>query len=363
MKHWQDTAAVLERVPGIDSGRRAALATVVRISGSAYRRPGAKLVVDDSGSTWGGVSGGCLEADVRELALEVIRSRTPLLRHYDTGSGGSKVWGLGLGCEGSVDVFIQPASEPVLRDVHRRLAVLMSARAPLVLTTFVDGSRAGHTHIQVPAGVGGTGGTGDAALDEAIGREAAALFERGESKLVQIGPHGVFIETLTPPPYLVIFGAGDDAIPLAQLAVQAGFDVTLVDHRPAYLAPERFPPPVRCVLRRATEGVAGLGLGRRHFAVVQTHSLEHDREWMRALLREPLAYLGLLGPRSREAALLQELGVEGGEPAQLFAPVGLDLGAEGPEQIAISIVAEALAVHAGRSPGHLRARSGGIHDP
>jgi xanthine/CO dehydrogenase XdhC/CoxF family maturation factor len=176
MKHWQDTASVLERLPGIDSGRRAALATVVRISGSAYRRPGAKLVVDDCGSTWGGVSGGCLEADVRELALEVIRSRTPSLRHYDTGSGDSKVWGLGLGCEGSVDVFIQPA-------------------------------------------------------------------------------------------------------------------------------------------------------------------------------------------RSRKAALLRELGVAGGEPAQLFAPVGLDLGAEGPEQIAISIVAEALAVHAGRSPGHLRARSGGIHEP
>jgi xanthine dehydrogenase accessory factor len=363
MKHWQDTASVLERVPGIDSGRRAALATVVRISGSAYRRPGAKLVVDDCGSTWGGVSGGCLEADVRELALEVIRSRTPLLRHYDTGSGDSKVWGLGLGCEGSVDVFIQPASEPVLRDVHRRLSELISARAPFVLTTFVDGPSAGRTCLWVPAGVGSTGGIGDAALDEAIGREAAALFDRGESKLLQIGPHGVFIETLTPPPHLVIFGAGDDAMPLAQVAVQAGFDVTLVDHRPAYLAPERFPPRVRCVLRRATEGVAGLGLGRRHFAVVQTQSLEHDREWMRALLREPLAYLGLLGPRSRKAALLRELGVDGGEPAQLFAPVGLDLGAEGPEQIAISIVAEALAVHAGRSPGHLRARSGGIHEP
>jgi xanthine dehydrogenase accessory factor len=368
VKHWQETASVLERLPGIDAGRRAALATVVRISGSAYRRPGAKLLIDEGGSTWGGVSGGCLEADVREIALEVIRSRRPRLRHYDTGADDSKVWGLGLGCEGSVDVFVQPASEPMVRDVHRRLSELISARAPLVLSTLVDGPGAGRAHVWVPgagsrAGAGGAGGTGDAALDEAIGREAAALFEQGESKLVQIGPHAVFIETLTPPPHLVVFGAGDDARPLAQVAVQAGFDVTLVDHRPAYLVPERFPPPVRRVLRRATEGVAGLGLGRRHFAVVQTHSLEHDREWMRALLREPLAYLGLLGPRSRKADVLRELGVDGGEPSQLFAPVGLDVGAEGPEQIAISIVAEALAVHAGRSPGHLRARSGGIHAP
>jgi xanthine/CO dehydrogenase XdhC/CoxF family maturation factor len=363
MKHWQDTASALERMLGIDPGSRAALATVVRIEGSAYRRPGAKLVVDDRGSTWGGVSGGCLEADVRELALEVIRSRTPLLRHYDTGANDSKVWGLGLGCEGSVDVFIQPASDPPLREVHRHLSELVSARAACVLTTFVAGPLVGSAHIQVPAGVGGMCTTGDPALDEAISREAAGLFDRGESKLLQLGPHRVFVETLTPPPHLVIFGAGDDARPLAQVAVQVGFDVTIVDHRPAYLAPERFPPPVRCVLRRATEGVAGLGLGRRHFAVVQTHSLEHDREWMRALLREPLAYLGLLGPRSRKAALLRELGVEGSEPAQLFAPVGLDLGAEGPEQIAVSIVAEALAVHAGRSPEHLRARDGGIHEP
>lgn len=362
MKHWQDTASALERMLEIDSARRAALATVVRIEGSAYRRPGAKLVVDDRGSTWGGVSGGCLEADVRERALEVIRSGIPLLHHYDTGSS-EKVWGLGLGCEGSVDVFIQPASDPLVREVHRRLSELVSARAACVLTTFVAGPHVGRTHIQVPAGVVGASATGDAALHEAIGRECADLLDRGESKLLQLGPHGVFIETLTPPPHLVVFGAGDDARPLAQLAVQVGFDVTVVDHRPAYLAPERFPPSVRCVLRRAAEGVAGLGLGRRHFAVVQTHSLEHDREWMRALLREPLAYLGLLGPRSRKAALLRELGVEGGESAQLFAPVGLDLGAEGPEQIAVSIVAEALAVHAGRSPAHLRARSGGIHEP
>ncbi|HYS80972.1 MAG TPA: XdhC family protein [Anaeromyxobacteraceae bacterium] len=362
MKHWQDTTSALERMLGLTSGSRAALATVVRIEGSAYRRPGAKLVVDDRGSTWGSVSGGCLEADVRERALEVIRSGIPVLRHYDTGPNDSKVWGLGLGCEGSVDVFIQPASDPILQEVHLRLSELLSTRTACVLTTFVAGPHVARTHIQVPAGIEGTGGIGDAALDGAIGREAAGLFDRGESKLLELGPHRVFIETLTPPPHLVIFGAGDDARPLAQVADQVGFDVTVVDHRPAYLAPERFPQHVRCVLRRATEGVAGLGLGRRHFAVVQTHALDHDREWMRALLREPLAYLGLLGPRSRKAALLRELGVEG-EPAQLFAPVGLDLGAEGPEQIAISIVAEALAVYAGRSPDHLRARGGGIHAP
>jgi xanthine dehydrogenase accessory factor len=362
VKHWQETASVLARAPAVETGRRAALATVVRIAGSAYRRPGAKLLIEEGGSTCGGVSGGCLEADVREVALEVISSSRPALRHYDTGGDDSQVWGLGLGCEGSVDVFVQPLAVPLLREVHRRAAGLIAARSAFALSTLVDGPDAGRAQVWAPAQEGAAG-SGDAALDAAIGREASALFERGESRLVQLGPRQVFIETLRPPPHLVIFGAGDDARPLAQLAAQVGFDITVVDHRPAFLAPERFPPPARRVLRRAAEGLAGLGLGRRDFAVLQTHSLEHDREWARALLREPLAYLGLLGPRSRKADLLRELGIDGGDPQQLFAPVGLDLGADGPEQIAISIVAEALAVHAGRAPGHLRARGGGIHAP
>ncbi|HYV65983.1 MAG TPA: XdhC family protein, partial [Myxococcales bacterium] len=123
---------------------------------------------------------------------------------------------------------------------------------------------------------------------------------------------------------------------------------------------ERFPPPARLVLRRAEDGLGPLELGRRHFAVVQTHALQHDRDWLRALLAEPIGYLGLLGPRPRKEEILRQLGAQ--EPDKLFAPVGLDLGADGPEQVAVSIVAEMLAVNAGREPGHLRAKPGGIHE-
>jgi xanthine/CO dehydrogenase XdhC/CoxF family maturation factor len=114
------------------------------------------------------------------------------------------------------------------------------------------------------------------------------------------------------------------------------------------------------VLRRSEEGLAGLERGRRHFAVVQTHSLAHDREWMRRLLSCPVAYLGLLGPRARKEELLRQL--DAAATDRIFAPVGLDLGAEGPEQVAVAIVAEMLAVRAGRQPGHLRARQGSLHD-
>jgi xanthine/CO dehydrogenase XdhC/CoxF family maturation factor len=170
----------------------------------------------------------------------------------------------------------------------------------------------------------------------------------------------VFVDVLHPPPALVVFGAGDDARPLVALAGQTGFDVTVVDHRRAFLTPERFPPPAKLVLRRAEQGVDGLGLGRRHFAVVQTHAIQHDRDWLRALTAQPLGYLGLLGPRARKEHILRELGAA--QPEKLFGPVGLDLGADGPEQVAVSIVAEMLAVNAGREPTHLRDKPGGIHE-
>src|SRR5205823_14462791 len=180
----------------------------------------------------------------------------------------------------------------------------------------------------------------------------------GESRVEERGPDSVFVDALTPPPILLVFGAGDDAQPLVALAAESGFHVTIVDHRRAFLAAERFPAPARLVLRRPQEGISGLG--PQHFAVVQTHNLERDRDWLKALLPQPLAYLGLLGPRARKEQMLQELGVAG--PQQFYSPVGLDLGAEGPEQVAVSVVAEMLAVRARRDPRHLREKSKGIHD-
>jgi xanthine/CO dehydrogenase XdhC/CoxF family maturation factor len=358
VKHWQETAAILGQVPHLEeAGARAALATVVRTTGAAYRRPGAKLLVLESGQTRGGVSGGCLEADVREVAAQVMLEQAPRLLHYDTSADDRVVFGLGLGCDGTVDVFVQPVESAFGRGVGPRMRELISSATSFAVSTVVEGEPRGC--ILVWARGGPAGGSGDEELDRALAAEAAQLLERRESRLLEIEGRSVFIEVLSPPPHLVIFGAGDDALPLARLAAMAGFEVTVVDHRPGALTPDRFPPPARLVLRRPEDGLSDLGLGRRHFAVVQTHALGHDREWTRALLSQPLAYLGLLGPRSRAESLLGQLGVERTE--RLFAPVGLDLGADGPEQVAVSIVAEMLAVRAGRQPVHLRSRAGSIH--
>jgi len=338
MKRWRETAAVLERVARLaQAGERAAIATVVSISGSAYRRPGAKFLVERSGTTSGGVSGGCLEADVREVALGLLRDGgggTRLL-HYDTGADDETVWGLGLGCEGQVRIFVQPVGEEFARGPGAQALLRLGARTefgsaePFAIETVIEGPEAGVVRV-APAGP-----------------EDATRIEGSR-----------FVEVLRPPPVLLVFGAGDDARPLAALAAEAGFDVTVIDHRRGYLTPERFAPPLRLSLRRAEEG-APAGLGPQHFAVVQTHSLQRDREWLRALLPLPLAYLGLLGPRGRKEELLKQLDSAGAE--RLYAPVGFDLAAEGPEQVAVSIVAEMLAVRSGRPPAHLRDRRGGIH--
>ena len=318
MKRWRETAAILERLATLD---RAALATVVRITGSSYRRPGAKFLIEKDGSTRGGVSGGCLEADVREVGLGLIRDGGARLLHYDTGSDDETVWGLGLGCEGAVDVFVQSVGPDFASGALEKVR----ASEAFSLSSTIEGPGIGAT--QLTAFSGKTAVEGDR-----------------------------FVESLRPPPVLFVFGAGDDARPLASLAYEVGFDVSIVDHRRGYLTKERF-PLAKLVQRRSSEGLPQAAFAG-NYAVVQTHSLQHDREWLRALLAQPLAYLGLLGPRGRRDELVKQLGISG---ETLFAPVGLDLGAEGPEQVAVSIVSEMLAVRAGRAPAHLRDRPVGIH--
>jgi xanthine dehydrogenase accessory factor len=361
VKHWVETAAILDRLSRlIGGGHCAALATVVRISGSAYRRPGAKLLVQEDGAMHGGVSGGCLENDVRALALEVTRGGANRVLHYDTGSDEETLWGMGLGCEGAVDVYLQRIDAGWVAGPGKQMRELAAAGVPYAPITIVRGAFEGRTLVLARGSLVGSSGSPE--LDRELAQRAGPLLEGdGDPTLLEMSDHAAFVDVQRPPPRLFIFGAGDDARPLAAAASEAGFEVTVVDHRPAYLTPDRFPPPLRLVLRRPSDGVAGLPLtiSRRNFAVVQTHALAHDRDWLRALQGQPLAYLGLLGPRTRKEMVLRALDWEG---AELFAPIGLDIGADGPEQVAISIVAELLAVNARRPGGHLRAREGGIHD-
>jgi xanthine dehydrogenase accessory factor len=257
-------------------------------------------------------------------------------------------------------VYLQRIGTEWLDAAGKQMRELVAAGTPFAAITIVRGPFEGKTLMLARGSLIGSSGAPE--LDRELARRAGLLLEGdGGSALLEIGDDAAFIDVLRPPPRLFIFGAGDDARPLAAIAADAGFEVTVVDHRPAYLNAERFPPPLRLALRRPSDGVSGLPLTitRKNFAVVQTHALVHDRDWLRALAEQPLAYLGLLGPRARKEEVLRALSWDDQE---LFAPVGLDIGADGPEQVAISIVAELLAVNARRPGSHLRAREGGIHD-
>jgi len=336
MKHWRETQEIVERVVALAAdGRRAAIATVVQIEGSSYRRPGARLLIQDDGLTYGGVSGGCLEADVRDVALKIIQSGTPRLLHYDTGDDDQTVWGLGLGCNGSVDVFVQAATEAPTLAAVREMQTRLAKQSPFVVSTIVDGSDAGHA-IVLDARPRDTG-----------------------SRVTHEGPNLVFTDVFEPPPALIVCGAGDDARPLVTCASEAGFVVTMVDHRQAFLNPERFPLAQRLLCRRPEAGVDDLGVDPRTLVIVMTHSFAHDRDWLKWFLATGARYMGLLGPRERADRILGQLGAR--DDSRVFAPVGLSLGADGPEQIAISVVAELLAVFSRQQPGHLRGKTEAIH--
>ena len=343
----------------VEQGRGAALATVVHIQGSAYRRPGAKMLIADDGAMAGSVSGGCLEADVREVALSVIRHGTPQLLHYDTGTDDKTPFGLGLGCNGTVDIFVQRATAPDVLETAQRVVPLLQGDAAFAVSTVVRGAAGLGRSVVVVSHGKPTGSTGDADLDRTIAARASDILGTGISQLHDLEAHQVFTDVQLPPPSLLVLGAGEDSRPLAASATDVGFRVTVVDHRSAYLGPDHYPAGTRLVEARPDSNLSGLPLGPQTYAVVKTHSLAHDREWVRRLLASHVPYIGVLGPSARIDEMLRDLGAE--ENDRVFGPVGLDLGADGPEQIAVSVVAELLALLSRREPGHLRAKEGAIH--
>jgi xanthine dehydrogenase accessory factor len=360
MKHWQETSRILQLLTRlVEQGRDAALGTVVNIQGSAYRRPGAKMLIAADGTMAGSVSGGCLEADVREIALSVIRDGIPQLLHYDTGSDDQTPFGLGLGCYGAVDIFVQRATADNFLETSRRIRELLEGDVAFSVSTIVSGLTGLGRAVIIGANGKPSGSTGDVNLDRMIATRARGFLGTGTSELYDLDAHQVFTEVQLPPPSLLIVGAGEDTRPLVTAASNVGFRVTVVDHRSAYLTSEHYPAGTRLINARADSNLLDLPLSSRTYCVVKTHSLEHDRDWVKRLLNSDVPYVGVLGPRLRLDDVLRDTSPE--ENDRVFGPVGLDLGANGPEQIAVSIVAELLALISGREPGHLRTREGAIH--
>jgi xanthine dehydrogenase accessory factor len=305
------------------------LATLVTVEGSSYRRPGARLLVLADGTRIGSISGGCLEEDVMARARRVLTTGVSESVVYDTTSENDLVWGVGLGCHGVVRVLLERL--PPRPDWAGTLAANFAGRQATTFHVVHEGPN--------PA---------------TFGTKLAGSAQAGT---------GTFVEVVAPPTSLFVFGAGDDAQPLVRLAKELGWHVTVADTRPQFTTAARFPLADRLIIGPAAELVGRANPDASALAVVMTHHYVHDVPILRNLLPRPLGYLGLLGPRKRAEKILGDLAAEGlkitpADRVRLHAPVGLDLGADAPEQVALAMLAEMLSVLTGRDgqPLHLRQR-------
>jgi xanthine dehydrogenase accessory factor len=368
MSEIGDVLAAIEALSA--KGERMALATIVAVRGSTYRRPGARLLVPEEGSPVGNISGGCLEGDVADMARVVMDEGRARLAGWDLTADDDAVWGLGLGCNGAIEVFIEPAERAA--EVAGALRTALEEERPISVVTVVESSRVDvepGARLVVRPDDTTDGSLGEASTDAAAVRAATALLreERSEVRTLADGVRA-FVEVLDPPLRLIVCGAGHDAIPLVRAASVLGWNLTVVDDRPAFLTRERFPEATGFVAIDEPENAAkAAGVDERTFAVVMTHNFLRDKEYVRSLLGSPAAYIGMLGPGARTERLLMELRDEGVEIAdtareRIHGPAGLDLGGEGPEEIAQAIISEIVAVKRQRAGGFLRDRRGPIHD-
>lgn len=360
MNAAETRALLLALTAALSRGQRAALATVVGVQGSAYRREGTRMLVLEDGAQVCMLSGGCLEAEVVEVALEVIRTGLPALTHYDLSEDAT--WGLGIGCGGSVDVRVERVDpeDPVTAGW---LAALAEGRAAALAVPLV-----GEGRLLVTPGGQVTGGLPEGPLHAfalKAARERLGLREPRAATLAAPDGTPVFIDVNVPPPQLVLYGAGHDAVPLAAQAQALGYDVQVIDPRPAYLTPGRFPGATLHDL--APEDLHRFTPGGRAHLIVMNHHLDRDRVCLAHALHSGAEYVGVLGPRSRAEDLLRDLEAQGvtftpGQLARLRSPVGLRLGAEAPEEVALSVLAELMAWRRGYDGGFLSGHAGRIHD-
>jgi len=353
------------------AGESIALATLVRVRRAAPRKPGARMLVTASGKIAGSVSGGCVESDVAGHAAEVLADGQPRIAHY--GIADDLGLAVGLSCGGSIEVLIEPfendAASTALDDAltHRTPAVLCIALAPKALlgrrVTVRDDAatraeRQGHPDTQAPV----SDGTIAPTLDAAVVRAAHALLAEGGTTEVTL-PHGdaeatIFLEAFPPHAQLVVVGATEAGMHLARMATTLGFRVTVIDPRGVYATAERF-PDATIVRAWPDEALAAFPLDPWSYVVTLTHDAKFDVPTLAHALRSPVRYIGAMGSRRTHEGRKEQLRAEGftdTDLARIHAPIGLAIGSRTPAEIALSILAEIVAVRAG-----MHVRSGDSH--
>jgi xanthine dehydrogenase accessory factor len=360
MKELQDIITVWKQLRG--ERQTAALATLVKVEGSAYRRPGARMLITSDGRQIGTISGGCLESDAIERSQQVLETGIPILVKYDTTSEEDLIWGLGLGCQGVAYILIERLNAENLNALNVIEQCLCSREIGAVATVFeAEGTnkvKKGDSILLYPNGRL-VSQIEDCNLESVIQQNLQSLLQQTSFSQTYVLSEGieVFLEVIQPPVSLVIFGAGFDALPVVDFAKKLGWYVTVIDPSARSITKERFKICDRIILGFPDE--IARQIDEQTVGVTMSHNYLFDLEFLRMLTHISLKYLGILGPKKRTNRLLQDLQTEGlilKPEQQLYSPVGLDIGADTPEAIALSIIAEIQAVTQNRQGGLLRNR-------
>ena len=348
------------------AGKQCALATVVKVEGSAYRRAGARMLITVDGELTGTISGGCLEGDALRKARLVMTQHKPMLVTYDTMDDDDAKFGVGLGCNGIIHILIEPLfAEKSGCPINLFKAFLNRREAVVLVTLFSLENRQAVQPgtcllIKKDDAVIGEGTPFD--FEGILVADGVEVLGIGKStiKEYQAGiAYTAFIEFMPPNISLLIVGAGNDAIPVMEYAAILGWDITLIDGRANYAVETRFPKVNRIIVAKPEQALTDVVFDERTVVILMTHNFNYDKAMLQQLLPLNLVYIAALGPRKRLERMLTEIAGEGMEInsqwlKNIYGPAGLDIGSENADEIALSIIAEIKAVLQGRVGTSLR---------
>lgn len=366
---------ILKQIELLADGETAVLATVVDLKGSGYRLPGARMLIKASGDAFGTVSGGCLEADVMERAKRVLASGKAELFTYDTTADENSVFSLNMGCRGVLRILLEAVDAE--SEIIAALRFVGETRTPIASAALIglfgesDLTVGSRIFLKSSAPADPTDSCGLCARFPTLCEDLFTFYGSASAYETINFEHGdvmaeFVFETIAPPVKLLIFGAGADAVPLVNAAFSLGWQIAVYDHRSAFLTEERFAEAEELIMTIRDESPNVIA-DNRTAIVIMNHNYDRDRAVLPSALRSSAFYIGALGPKKRTSQILDEL-VQTGTAftehvlAHLRSPAGLDIGADTPEAIAISIIAEIQSVLRHRTGGPLRDRAAPIYD-
>ncbi len=357
-------------------GIASVLATVVHVEGSSYRRAGARMLVDAFGNLTGAISGGCLEGDSLRKALLVMEQGNNKLVTYDTSDEDDALIGAQLGCNGIIQVLFEPLDYSDADNAVELLRRPLQSECPAVVWVGYCPGRAsespGTVRVSLEGEAAGGRGLPHGQL-QPLDSLAAEVLQKGQSLVAELNTRDrvslrYFLQFLQPPPHLVLVGAGNDAVVLSAQAGLLGWKVSVIDGRSTHATEDRFGSSCQVIVSRPEASLEQLQLAPRTCFVLMSHNYNYDKDVLRLLLGLPgIPYIGMLGPRKKFERMKDELASEGTvlspeDTGRIYAPVGLEIGAETPEEIALSVLAEVQAVLNRSKGGFLRERQAPIHD-